>query len=120
MDTRSVASGDSIAYGAKQKSEQELLEAAEAALRWFDLFDQRAPSDMMFGGEARVRKGLRQAIRRARVEAETRDFADARDAAEAAALDEERARLGRRLGERERAAFLGGFRAARLEHTNGW
>jgi hypothetical protein len=120
VDTRSVASGDSIAYGAKQKSEQELLEAAEAALRWFDLFDQHAPSDMIFGGEARVRKGLRQAIRRARVEAETRDFADARDAAEAAALDEERARLGRRLGERERAAFLGGFRAARLEHTNGW
>ncbi len=72
---------------------------------------------MIFGGEARVRKGLRQAIRRARVEAETRDFADARDAAEAAALDEERARLGR-LGERERAAFLGGFRAARLEHAN--
>ena len=119
MDTRSVASGDSIAYGAKQKSEQELLEAAEAALRWFDLFDQHAPSDWVFGGEAEVRVLLRDAIRRASAKAEDRTWADAADPDEAQALDEEWARLGRAPTERERAAFLGGFRAARLEHANG-
>ena len=117
MDTRSVASGDSIAYGAKQKSDRELLEAAEAALRWFDLFDQHAPSDMIFGGEAEVRGLLRDAIRRARVEAEDRTWADAANPDEAQALDEERVRLGRAPTERERAAFLGGFRAARSEHA---
>ena len=102
----------------REKAQVDLLEAATAALRWFDLFDQHAPSDMIFGGEAEVRGLLRDAIRRARVEAEYRTWADAADPDEAQALDEERARLGRAPTERERAAFLGGFRAARLKHAH--
>jgi hypothetical protein len=102
----------------REKAQDGLLEAAEAALRWFDLFDQHAPSDMIFGGEAEVRGLLRDAIRRAHAEAEDRTWADAVNPDEAAALDEERARLGRMPTERERAAFLGGFRAARLGHAN--
>jgi hypothetical protein len=73
---------------------------------------------MIFGGEVEVRSLLRDAIRRARVEAEDRTWADAADPDEVQALDEERARLGRMPTERERAAFLGGFRAARLENAN--
>jgi hypothetical protein len=41
-----------------------LLEAAKSALRWFDAFDQHAPSGLGFGGEVKVRRQLRQAIRR--------------------------------------------------------
>ena len=102
----------------REKAQVDLLEAATAALRWFDLFDQHAPSDMIFGGEAEVRGLLRDAIRRARAQAEDRTWADAANPDEAQALNEERARLGRVPTERERAAFLGGFRAARLEHAN--
>ncbi len=115
-DSRIRVAGDGIHVAGNPRTE--LLEAAEAALRWFDLFDQHAPSDMIFGGEAEVRGLLRDALRRARVEAEDRTWADAADSDGAAALDEERARLGRAPTERERAAFLGGFRAARLEHAN--
>jgi hypothetical protein len=103
----------------REKAQVDLLEAATATLRWFDLFDQHAPSDMVFGGEAEGRGVLRDAIRRARVEAEDRTWSDATNPDEAEALDDERARLGRMPTERERAAFLGGFRAARLEHANG-
>ena len=42
-----------------------LLEAAVAALRWFDDFDQHAPEGMHLGGEARVRRQLRRAVARA-------------------------------------------------------
>ena len=117
-DARITVTGAGNHAATKAKARTELLEAATAALRWFDLFDQHAPSDMIFGGEAEVRGLLRDAIRRARVEAEDRTWADAANPDEAQALDEERARLGRALTERERAAFLGGFRAARLEHAN--
>ncbi len=97
----------------------ELLEAAEASLRLLDWMDAHMPEGLAFGGEGKVRRQLREAIRRARVEAEDRTWADATNPDEAQALDEERARLGRAPTERERAAFLGGFRAARLEHANG-
>jgi len=80
-----------------------LLEAAEAALQLLDRIDAHAPEGLAFGGEGRVRRQLREAIRRARAEAEDRDWSDAETADEAEALDE------------ERAAFLGGFRAARAE-----
>ncbi len=115
-DVRIPVAGDGIHAAGNARTE--LLEAATAALRWFDLFDQHAPSDMMFGGEAKVRGLLRDAIRLARVEAEERTWADAANPDEAQALDEERARLGQAPTERERAAFLDGFRAARLEHAN--
>jgi hypothetical protein len=101
-DPRITVAGDGIHVAGNPRTE--LLEAAEAALRWLDLFDQHAPSDMIFGGEAEVRGLLRDAIRRARVEAEDRTWADAADPDEAQALDEERARLGRVPTERERAA----------------
>jgi hypothetical protein len=39
-----------------------LLEAARAALRWFEEFDEHAPSDFVFGGEAKIRRQLRRAI----------------------------------------------------------
>jgi hypothetical protein len=93
----------------------ELLEAATTALRWFDLFDQHAPSDMIFGVEAEVRDLLRDAIRRASAEAEDRDWDDAEDLAEAEALDALRRDLGRAPTERERLAFLNGFRERRAQ-----
>ena len=43
-----------------------LLEAAKAALRWFEAFDEHASEGLAFGGEARVRKQLRRAIKRQR------------------------------------------------------
>ena len=100
-DARITVTGAGNHAATKAKARTELLEAATAALRWFDLFDQHAPSDIIFGGEA-----------------EDWTWADAADPDEAQALDEERTRLGRAPTERERAAFLGGFRAARLEHAN--
>ena len=93
-DPRITVAGDGIHVAGNPRTE--LLEAATAALRWFDLFDQHAPSDMIFGGEAEVRGLLRDATRRARVEAEDRTWADAANPDEAAALDEERTRLGLR------------------------
>jgi hypothetical protein len=40
-----------------------LLEAAQAVLRLLDRMDEHAPEGFAFGGEARVRRQLRQAIR---------------------------------------------------------
>ena len=117
-DARITLTGAGTHAATRAEARTELLEAATAALRWFDLFDQHAPSDMIFGGEAEVRAVLRDAIRRAKLEAEDQTWADAANPDEAQALDEERARLGRAPTERERVAFLGGFRAARLEHAN--
>jgi len=118
VDTRRIApAGDGIHAAGEQAAQDRLLEAAEAALAWFDRFDQHAPSDMHFGGEGRVRKQLRTAIRRARVEAEDREWADAADTDEAEALDDLRGSLGHMPTDRERAAFLGGFREARAAHS---
>ena len=115
MSDRSLVAGDPIAHAAQEDPQEQLLQAAQDALRLLDRIDQHAPSDMHFGGEGRVRRQLRGAIRRARVEAEDREWADAADTDEAEALDEERTLMGRNLTERERAAFLGGFRERRAE-----
>ncbi len=109
-DARITAAGNGDHAAGRQDAQAELFSAAEAALAWLDRFDAHAPEGLVFGGEAKVRRQLREAIRRARAEAENGAFADARDAEEAQALDGERARLGRAPTERERAAFLGGFR----------
>jgi hypothetical protein len=42
-----------------------LLEAAKAALRYLDDLDAHAPEGFHFGGEAKVRRQLRRAIRAA-------------------------------------------------------
>lgn len=46
----------------KDAHDDELLAAAKAALAWFQRFDNHAPSDLSFGGEAKVRQQLHQAI----------------------------------------------------------
>lgn len=116
MDTRRIApAGDGIHAAGEQAAQDRLLEAAEAALGWFDRFDQHAPEGLSFGGEGRVRRQLRGAIRRARVEAEDREWADAADPDEASALDDLRTLTGRTPTERERAGFLAGFRERRAE-----
>ena len=120
-DPRITVAGDGIHVAGDPRTE--LLEAATAALRWFDLFDQHAPSDMIFGGEAEVRGVLRDAIRRAKLEAEDRDWDDALDADEAEALDDLVAATGRAPTERERAAYLDGYRerkAQLLGRVRGW
>ena len=58
--------GDPIAYAARIKAQQQLLEAAEDALAWFERFDTHAPEGLCFGGEAQVRKALREALRKVR------------------------------------------------------
>ncbi len=113
-EVRIAPAGDGI-HAAGEQAQDRLLEAAQAALKLLDRIDQHAPEGLAFGGEGRVRKQLRTAIRRARVEAEDREWADAADPDEAEALDEERTLMGRNLTERERAAFLGGFRERRAE-----
>ena len=40
-----------------------LLEAAQAALRLLDRMDEHMPADLHFGGEAKVGRQLRRAIR---------------------------------------------------------
>lgn len=120
-DVRITAAGDGIYAAGRRKAQVELLEAATAALAWLDLFDQHAPSDWVFGGEAEVRGLLRDAIRQAR--AEDRDWDDAEDLAEAQALDALRRDLGRAPTERERLAFLNGYRERRaqlLGKVRGW
>lgn len=89
-------------FAAAGNPQAQLLDAAQAALRLLDRMDEHMPSDMRFGGEGRVRKQLRAAIRGARAEAEDLGWDDALDADEAAALDDLRRELGRAPLERER------------------
>jgi hypothetical protein len=49
----SVAAGDPIAYAAQQKAQEELLEAAENALAWFESFDAHAPRAWRSAGRRR-------------------------------------------------------------------
>ena len=123
MDVRSVPlAGDGI-HAVGTAARDDLLEAAEAALELLNKIDQHAPEGLSFGGEGRVRKQLRQAIRGAKLEAEDQAWADAADPDEAAALDDLRAAMGRAPSERERRAYLEGYRERRaqlLGKTRGW
>lgn len=65
MDEQSVARTPRPVSPPDPEDHARLLEAARAALRWFEEFDRHAPSDFVFGGEAQVRRRLRRAIRRA-------------------------------------------------------
>lgn len=119
-NVRIPPAGDPFTAGGE--AQEELLETAQAALAWFDRFDAHAPEGLTFGGEGRVRKQLRGAIRRARAEGQGA-WEDADDADEAAALDDLRGALGRVPSGKERAAFLDGFRQRRaqlLGKVRGW
>ena len=117
MDTRRIApAGDGI-HAAGEQAQDRLLEAAQAALKLLDRIDQHAPEGLAFGGEGKVRKQLREAIKRSRLEADALAWADAESASEAEALDDLRDSLGHMPTDRERAAFLGGFREARAAHS---
>lgn len=95
----------------------ELMQAARDALRWFERFDAHAPSDMHFGGEAKVRKALREAIRRADrpLSPNPRDYETSEAFEAAEACYEEELRTGRAMGDGERGAFERGFLEARAE-----
>jgi hypothetical protein len=62
VDVPSVAAGDPLAYAAQKQAQEELVEAARFAVRWFRQREQHAPPDTEFGGEAEVEVRLRQAI----------------------------------------------------------
>jgi hypothetical protein len=57
-----VLAGDPIAYAARSQANEELLEAARFAVRWFRQREQHAPPETEFGGEAEVEGRLRRAI----------------------------------------------------------
>ncbi len=65
-DARIPVAGSGDHAAGRRQAQEELLEAAEATLAWLDRFDAHAPSDMRFGGEAKVRHQLRRAVRGAR------------------------------------------------------
>jgi hypothetical protein len=98
----------------------ELLEAATAALRLLDRIDAHAPEGLAFGGEAKVRRALQQAIRRARavvdrpIAPDPQDYRNEADYEVAVAVHEEEKRLGCAMSGRERKAFVLGFRGGRL------
>lgn len=94
----------------------ELMEAARDALRWFERFDAHAPSDMHFGGEGRVRKALREALRRADrpLAPDPQDYETSEAFEAAEARHEEELRTGP-MGDGEREAFERGFLEARAE-----
>ncbi len=62
MDTPSVAQSPAPITPDPEDHER-LLEAARSALRLLDAMDQHAPEGLAFGGEHRVRRELRKAIR---------------------------------------------------------
>jgi len=66
VDVPSVAGGDPIAYAAQRQAQEELLAAANFAVRWFREREEHAPPDSEFGGEAEVEARLRRGIRKIR------------------------------------------------------
>jgi hypothetical protein len=65
VDTERIARNPAPITPTDPEDHAALLEAAVAALRWFDAFDRHAPGDWHVGGEAKVRRQLRRAIARA-------------------------------------------------------
>jgi hypothetical protein len=72
VDTPSVAAGDPIAYAARIKAQEELLEAAENAVAWLESRRAHYPPQMRDGREGVHRKALAEAV------AKLRDMEDER------------------------------------------
>jgi hypothetical protein len=113
VDPRTLA-GDPIAYAARIKAQEELMQAAEAALRW--LYDRRAhlPEELLDHREARHRKALREAVRRVREgeipqTPDPQDFPTEADYELAVAIHQEEVRMGRAMSQGEREAFGEGY-----------
>ena len=66
MTDASLARSPRTVTTEQEEAHDELLVAAKAALRWFELYDEHAPDGWSFGGEAKVRRQLRRAIKRQR------------------------------------------------------
>jgi hypothetical protein len=64
LTDKSLARSPRTVTTEQEEAHHELLEAAKSALSWFDLYDEHAPDDWIFGGEAKVRRQLRRAIKR--------------------------------------------------------
>jgi hypothetical protein len=63
VDTESVARSPRTGTSPDPEDHERLLAAATAALRLLDRMDAHAPEGLSFGGESKVRRQLRQAIR---------------------------------------------------------
>jgi hypothetical protein len=68
-EVRITAAGDPFYAAGNPEDQEELLEAAQFAVRWFRQREQHAPADTEFGGEAEVEARLRRAIVRVTREA---------------------------------------------------
>ncbi len=63
----SVAAGDGLAYAARQKAQEELLETAESVLAWMDDRAEHAPDEWLEDDrELRHRRRLKRAVRKLR------------------------------------------------------
>lgn len=95
----------------------EILEAARSALRLLDLMDAHAPEGFAFGGEGRVRRQLREAIRRADgpLAPGPQDYEDSERFEAAQAVYEQEVADGRTMSSAERCAFEAGFLGAGAE-----
>jgi len=73
VDNPSVAQSPALSI---PEDHAKLLEAARAALRYLDDLDRHAPEGFCMGGEGRVRKQLREAVRRCSFEMRPCDACD--------------------------------------------
>lgn len=103
-----------------QDPAEALVDASREALRLLERIDAHAPEGLAFGGEGRVRRLLREALRLADAppapDPRNYETSEAFEAAES--RYEEELRIGP-MGEREREAFERGFLEARAEQRRG-
>ncbi len=103
-----------------QDPREALVDAAREALLLLERIDAHAPEGLAFGGEGRVRRRLREALRRADAPAapDPRDY-ETSEAFEAAESRHEEELRGGPMGQGEREAFERGFLEARAELRRG-
>jgi hypothetical protein len=68
-EVRIPPAGDGFYAAGNREAQEELVEAARFAVRWFREREMHAPPDSEFGGEAEVEARLRRGIVRATREA---------------------------------------------------